>query len=210
MFDISQYRPVHLESSIVTFYRNNHIRSPQDIDLELFAHDAGIWVHFLAQPSTNYQFRSDMYTVIVDNRLPWEQQRVEMAHELGHVLLHAGRQEFMKDDWRALQEFQADMFAMYSLVPTFMIANCITQASSRAQLVNQLAYSFDVPQPFMDARLTLLEQRLYTIAAENQMATAIREATAGYDYSYRHPTDRRVEYLVKDGSVVGTRRRADI
>lgn len=210
MFNLDQYRPTHLEASVVNFYRKNSVRAPQDIQLELFAYDAGIWIHFLSQPSTNYHFRAQMYTVIVDRRQPWEQQRVEMAHEIGHVLLHAGRQEFMADDYRARQEFQADLFAMYALVPTFMIANCITNAYSRPQLVEQLAYTFDVPLPFMDARLTLLEQRLYTIAAEDQMSAAIREASSGYDYAYRHPTDRRVEYLVKDGWVVGRRRRADI
>lgn len=101
---LEQYEPGHLESTIVDFYRKNHVQSPQDIDLEMFAYDAGIWIHFLPQPSTNYQRKENMYSVVVDNRMPWQQQRIELAHELGHCLLHAGRQEFMTDDFRALQE----------------------------------------------------------------------------------------------------------
>lgn len=207
---LESYRPGPLESAVVEFYRKHHIKSPQDIDLEVFAYDAGIWIHFLDSPSTNYHMRDDLYSIVVDKRMPWEQQRVELAHELGHVLLHAGRQEFMTDNFRALQEWQADRFAAYALAPTFMIANCIVHASSRQQLVTQLAYTFDVPEPLMDARLNLLEQRMRDIAAQEQMAVAIQEATAGYDYSYRHPLNHQIEYLVKDGSIVGRRRRADL
>ena len=42
---------------------------------------------------------------------------VELAHELGHVLLHAGRQELIQQDFRVMQEWQADRFAAYALVP---------------------------------------------------------------------------------------------
>lgn len=211
MFEaLEKYVPTPLEASVVEFYRKHHIKSPQDISLEMFAYDAGIWVHYVPHPSTNYQFKENFYTVCVDNRIPWENQRVEMAHELGHVLLHTGRQEFMNDDFRALQEFQADRFAMFALTPTYMIANCIVQAASRQQLVSQLAYTFDVPEPFMDARLHLLEQRLRDIAAQAQIKEALEQQSAGYDYSYRHPLNHRVEYLVRDGAIVGRRYRADI
>lgn len=64
--------------------------------------------------------------------------------------------------------------------------------------------------PFMDARLNILEQRMRDIAAQEQMAVAIREATAGYDYSYRHPVNHQIEYLVKDNVIVGRRLRADL
>jgi len=207
---LESYRPGPLESAVVEFYHKHHITNPQDIDLELFAYDAGIWIHFNDSPSTNYQMRNDLYTIIVDKRMPWEQQRVELAHELGHVLLHAGRQEFMMDDFRALQEWQADRFAMYALLPTFMLANHIVHSSNRSQLVFQLASTFDVPMPFMDARLDMLEQRLRDLAAQRQMATAIYEASSGYDYSYRHPVNHRIEYLVKDNVIVGRRLRADL
>lgn len=40
-----QYRPSPLESAVVDFYRKHQIKSPQDINLEMYAYDAGIWVH---------------------------------------------------------------------------------------------------------------------------------------------------------------------
>ncbi|QQE78100.1 ImmA/IrrE family metallo-endopeptidase [Alicyclobacillus sp. SO9] len=205
---LSTYIPTPLEDAVVQFYRRHLIKSPQDIDLEMFAYEASIWVHYVPHPSNNFHFRDSIYTIAVDNRIPWEQQRVGLAHELGHVLLHSGSQEFMNDDFRALQEFQADRFAMFALAPTFMLANYITQASSRQQLVSQLAYSFDVPEIFMDARIDLLEQRLKDIAMQRQMEEVVKEQAASYDYSYRHPLNDKIEYLVRDGAIVGRRRRA--
>lgn len=123
--------------------------------------------------------------------------------------MHAGRQDFMAKDFRALQEWQADKFAFYALAPTYMIANCLVQASSREQLVSQLAYHFDLPETFMDARLDLLEQRMRSLVAEAQMARALQDVASSYDYSYRHPGNNRIEYVVKDGEVVGRRLRSE-
>ncbi|WAH38573.1 ImmA/IrrE family metallo-endopeptidase [Alicyclobacillus dauci] len=205
-----RYVPTHLESAIMDFYRKNKVKSQYDIDLEMFAWDAGIWVHYADMGTTHNEVDGTMYSIIIDNRIPWQQQRVEFAHELGHVLLHAGRQEFMNNDFRALQEWQADRFAMYALAPTCMIVNTITNASSRTQLVRQLAEAFDVPDPFMDVRLKILEQRFRDLQAQGLMQEAIEAEHARYDYTYRHPTNPVIEYLVKDHVIVGQRRRADI
>jgi Zn-dependent peptidase ImmA (M78 family) len=207
---LEQYRPTPMESFIVDYYKRNHIKSPQDIDLDMFAYEAGIWIHYSATPSTHYEMDDTMYSVIIDDRAPWQQQRVELAHELGHCILHVGNQSHISQQMRLLQEAQADRFAFYALTPTFMIANCLVHAFNRDQLVSQLAYSFDVPEPFMDVRLQLLEQRLNDLSAQAQLAAAVAEASVGYDYSYRHPGNPNIELLVREGVIVGQRRRAAI
>lgn len=211
MLDLEHYRPTPLESFVVDFYRKRGIRSPQDIDLEMLAYEAGIWIHYADAPTTHYEIDDGKaYSIVVDNGQPWEQQRVELAHELGHCLLHVGRQDLMPIDFRVRQEWQADRFAAYALAPTFMIANCWVDTSSRERMVSQLAYQFDVPEPFMDARLRLLEERLHTLAFERQMAQIIAAERAMYDYSFCHPTNPRIEYLVRDNRVIHARLRADI
>jgi Zn-dependent peptidase ImmA (M78 family) len=209
VFELEMYKPTPLEAAIVNFYRKNHINSPEDIDLEMFAYEQNIWIHYADRPSDSFEFKQG-YSIVIDNRLPWEQQRVELAHELGHCLLHAGRQELMQYDFRVMQEWQADRFAAYALAPTFMIGNCWIEASSREQMVSQLAYYFNVTEPFMDVRLNMLQQRLQTLAAEAQLAAAIVEDRASYDYSYRNLFNSTIEYLVKDGRIVGRRRRAEL
>lgn len=76
--------------------------------------------------------------------------------------------------------------------------------------MSQLAFTFNVPDPFIDARLELLEERMCSLAAHRQLAMAIKEATTGYDYCYRYPVNHRIEYMVKDNEIVGRRLRADI
>ncbi|QQE79627.1 ImmA/IrrE family metallo-endopeptidase [Alicyclobacillus sp. SO9] len=208
MLDILEhYIPTPLESSVVDFYRKHGIMTSQDIDLDWITDEAGIIVRELPRDSTSFSLKNK-YFIVLDSRIPLGHQRVELAHELGHVLMHAGRQDIMTMDFRAFQEFQADRFAMFALAPTFLLANSITQAFNRQQLVSQLAYSFDVPETFMDARIDLLEQRLRDIAMQRQMEEAVKEQTASSDYTYRHPLNDKIEYLVRDGAIVGRRRRA--
>ncbi|WP_067931256.1 ImmA/IrrE family metallo-endopeptidase [Alicyclobacillus kakegawensis] len=207
---LEHYVPTRLEERLLRFYKEHGIYTPQDIDLGLFLSNACIRVYYLPKPSAYFRFRGDKYTIVVDKRLPRRQQRVELAHELGHVLLHVGHQAFMPADERERQEYQADMFAMYALAPTFMIADCIEPADSRKRLVADLAAKFDVPETFMDARLDLLEEHLNALAFERYWEQAVAEQRATYDYTYRHPLNHRIEYLVKDGVVIGRRRRADI
>lgn len=94
----------------------------------------------------------------------------------------------MTGDFRASQEWPADRFAMYPLPPTFIISNSIVQSHSRQQLVAQLVYTFDVTEPFMDTRLTMLEQRMQDLVAQDRLAAVIAEERAAYDTSFRHPT----------------------
>ncbi|WP_051663453.1 ImmA/IrrE family metallo-endopeptidase [Alicyclobacillus macrosporangiidus] len=207
---LEHYRPTPLESFVVDFYHKHGIRSPQDIDLEMFAKEAGVPVRFLPRPSKAYELAGGKYLIIINSENEWPEQRVELAHELGHVLLHVGVQWFMPDDFRALQEWQANRFAMYALAPTFMIANCLVNARTREQLVSQLAYQFDVTPKFMAKRLAVLERRLRSLVLDQQLARVVAEQRAMYDYSFRHPTNPRIEYLVKDSVIIGRRRRADI
>ena len=203
------YRPAPLEAAIEAFYRKHRILSPQDIDLEMFAADTDIIVRQRTGKTLALRLKRH-YVIFLDRRLPWPHRRVELAHELGHVLMHVGRQELLTDDFRALQEWRADRFAMYALVPTFMFANCLTNANSREQLVSQLAYTFDVPEVFMDVPLRLLEQSMNDLVSQRQLEHVVAEQRTLYDYSFRHPANPRIEYLVKDGAVVHRRQRAEL
>lgn len=206
------YEPTSLEATVLSFYRKHSISSPQDIDLDWMAHDANVWVYYKSSPSTSYNIKG-MWSIVVDDRLPPAQQRVEFAHELGHVFLHVGHQIAMNADFRAMQEWQADRFAMYLLCPTPMIANYLVTADNRGQLVDHLAYMFNVPDYFMDERLKMLEQRLQQLAAQQQLAATLESMPQygrDYDQIVRHPVNPRVEYYLRDGRVVYQRKRAEV
>ncbi|WP_018130972.1 ImmA/IrrE family metallo-endopeptidase [Effusibacillus pohliae] len=209
---LESYQPVPLEDAILAFYRKHHIANPDEIDLDWMAREANIWIHYKPHPSASYELRG-MWSVIVDDRLPEPQQRVELAHELGHVFLHVGHQIAINADLKARQEWQADRFAMYLLCPTPMIADHMITAESRGQLVDHFADTFNVPDYFMDARLKLLEQRLQMLAAQRQFAAALESLPQygrDYDQVVRHPVNPRIEYYLREGRVVYQRKRAEV
>lgn len=207
---LDMYTPTIMEEKIVKFYRKNHIYSPQDIDPEMWANEASIWIHRAPIRTTHHQRNNGLYTIILDSRMPEQQQRLELAHELGHVLYHAGNQMTMGEAFRQKQEWEADRFAFYALAPTFMIANALINAYSRQQLVDQLADTFDVSIPFMDYRLDMLESRMKSLIAQRQTEQALESQRAMYDYTFRHPSNPRIEYWVKDNRVVHRRMRAEV
>jgi len=210
MYSLDNYQPTHLEKAITQFYQLHRIYSPRDIDLTLFAQDANVHIVFSPRDSKTYEFTNHRYEVIIDNRNPPSQQKIELAHELGHILLHVGRQDFMVDDFRAMQEWQANRFAIFALAPTFMMMNVIEPSNNRHQMILQLTEHFDVPISFMDERLNILEQRLYDFASQRRLSHIVAEDQARYDYTYFHPSNSSIEYLVKNEMVVGRRRRAEI
>lgn len=55
MEHLKHYGPGHLESGLVGFYLRNHVRSPQDIQLEMFAGDAGIHVYYVPFKSKAFE-----------------------------------------------------------------------------------------------------------------------------------------------------------
>ncbi|WP_054970893.1 ImmA/IrrE family metallo-endopeptidase [Alicyclobacillus ferrooxydans] len=206
--DLALYRPTPLESAIESWLRKLDMLSPYEIDLDIIAQELNIELRYLPR-ETNSVRLGDTHFVVVDSRLHWTQQRIEMAHEIGHILMHAGNQLRMPDDLRNLQEWQADRFGMYLLMPTFMVANCLTSAYSRKQMLRQLAEVFDVTDVFVDVRLNILEQRIRSLQWDQQVANVVAEQRQMYDYTYPHPTNKRIEYMVKDGYVIGSRRRAE-
>lgn len=208
---MKNYQPTKLEWRILNCYRRRDIQSPNEIDLESFAKEAGIWVHHAPLGSTYYEMIDDMYTIIVDDRLPELQQRVELAHEYGHVLLHTGDQEILCQAERIRQEREANHFAMYALAPTYLIAQYMIDDCSWQSQVVHLADKFNVPVPFMDARLRMLIPGLYGLPPETVRTTEmIRDSTEDYDYSYRHPLDETLEYLICNGEIQGLRKRTTI
>lgn len=205
---LENYQPNNLEWRISNYYLQHDVQSPSEIDLNAYAKEAAIWVHYAPLDSTNYEMTENMYTIIVDNRLPQQQQRVELAHELGHVILHSGNQETLSEAERIRQEWQANYFAMYALAPTYMLAKHMLDDCSWGAQVTHLSEEFNVPIPFMDVRLRLLSEKVYGfLSGSTSPLLVARESTEDYDYSYRHPLDETLEYVVCSEETLGLRKR---
>lgn len=159
---LSGYRASWLEQRIESFYRAHGVRYPIDVTLHLW--DEALHIEVIRRPGPTNAVRMTDETLIIfnDSHKPLPIRRAEIAHEIGHGLLHSGYQTKMPQDWRSKQERQSDCFELYALAPTYLIADQIEEDSqeSRQALVTRLSDTFCVPDPFMDIRLCLLQADL--------------------------------------------------
>ncbi|MFR8547766.1 MAG: ImmA/IrrE family metallo-endopeptidase [Lachnospiraceae bacterium] len=86
-----------------------------------------------------YQYFQRNNIIYIDEQLPEHEKKFVLAHELGHMMLHKGTNAIFMDTRTHFKssryETEADLFAMYLLVPDDMIAeynDCTTEQASRA------------------------------------------------------------------------------
>lgn len=86
-----------------------------------------------------YQYFQRNNIIYIDERLPEHEKKFVLAHELGHMMLHKGTNAIFMDTRTHFNssryETEADLFAMYLLVPDDMLSeyrDCTTEQISRA------------------------------------------------------------------------------
>lgn len=93
--------------------------------------------------------------VHINQSLDEQQQRLTMAHEMGHVLLHPKTNTyFLRTNTRfsvGSFEYEANAFAACFLISREMIEE------NREYTVGQMAAMFGIPEDWMQLRLELLE-----------------------------------------------------
>lgn len=196
MLDILFYRPSPLESFVLRTYRQLGISHPSAIDIHLIARHFGLRILTLDVHSKCFR-----KTIVLDSRTSWREQREDFFHELTHALRHAGNQMITSDLFAEAQESEARKMPYYWLVPTFMLVDC-DLTIPMPYLIPQLADIFDVTESFMERRLRLLKSRLDMLAAEKEMAAALKKLPQyGRDYDMVR-TIGSTEYYCKDGRVL--------
>ncbi len=146
-----------LEKRIQELYSVENIQKPSDITLTVF--DDWLKVQTVNRiGATNTVELRDTYHVFLDRTKGLAERRIEMAHELGHMLLHSGNQIWIDGDMRLKQEWQANRFAMYALVPSHMLICSIGDKICDAACVADLAFEYGVTHRFMENRLKLLKE----------------------------------------------------
>lgn len=146
-------RSVHeWDARICHFYHMNDVKSHGDITLHLFDNVFPIRVFKREGPSYMRQVGGQWY-VFQDTREDLYERRVTMAHEIGHMFLHAGNQMFGASMSHLNEEAQANRFAMYALVPTcFLLPLLPESCDGHENLCAELAEAFGVPEWFMRER----------------------------------------------------------
>ncbi|QTD40596.1 ImmA/IrrE family metallo-endopeptidase [Sporosarcina sp. Te-1] len=114
------YHYSYLEEYIIDLYKKNGINRPEQLKLDNVAKKLEIIVYTFGWPSEAVYANGRQY-IYLNRYLSQEQKWQEFAHELGHILRHAGHQRKLHPLFVELQEWQANNFMFHFCVPTFML-----------------------------------------------------------------------------------------
>ena len=146
------------ETFIHHFLITHYINNPYQLSIESVADSMNLSVEYWEDTSESVCWRGK-YKVFLKKRESKEQQWQEFAHELCHVLWHAGRQEHLATPFVELQEWQADNFAHHFCIPTFMLLS-MDLPRNKKEAVGVIGEEFRVEPEFAEQRLNIwLQQR---------------------------------------------------
>ena len=120
------------------------------------AEESGILVVHIPLPlcqSMSLQENGTCY-IGLDN-LPVEQERVHLAHELGHCLTGSFYNRYSTHDIRGRHEYRADKWAIHRLIPRSELEQAVTKGVCESW---ELAEHFSVTEDLIQKALTLNKQ----------------------------------------------------
>jgi len=104
-------------------------------------------------------YRNGVYVLFLDENLTKQEQWQDFAHELCHILFHAGNQLHMPVMFRELQEWQATSFAFHFCIPAYLLDK-INLPNNKREAIKVIADNFGVEYEFAEERLEKwLQQR---------------------------------------------------
>ncbi|QWU15713.1 protein of unknown function [Paenibacillus sophorae] len=166
------YKKTHLEEYVEQLYIDHHIMSPKDITIDCIAARLRIRLKFSPIESRSHRLKSGTFCMILDSRKNETDQRKDFLHELGHLLRHEGNQIAMLQSFVQYQEEDSEQFALYALMPFFMIER-LELSPDRKQAVQQLATMFAVGTELASKRYGQILRREFE-------GTTLAETSAAY------------------------------
>ena len=144
-------------------------RKYKETDPVCLCEDAGISIMYLPMGSVvdackGFLLVSDrIATIVVNSEIPEYLQRVVIAHELGHVILHRDLvplkmfHEYQLFDQSLIQEYEANMFAAGLLLSD----EDVLEAIQRDLSLEQIAALLRVPPQLLEYKLRLMRSAGY-------------------------------------------------
>ncbi|MEC0169856.1 ImmA/IrrE family metallo-endopeptidase [Paenibacillus graminis] len=151
-----KYFKTPMEQWIEEQYLLGGILTPHDLDIDKIAMIFGVDIVYY----DNSPFSENEDKVIfLDRRDDYIEQRKIFFHELCHVIRHSGDQRWMPELFREAQEHDANQFALYAMIPFFMLEQ-IQLPVNRSEVMCLLVSEFDVYLDFAKLRLNQIEDRI--------------------------------------------------
>ncbi|SDX61379.1 ImmA/IrrE family metallo-endopeptidase [Salimicrobium album] len=148
------YTTTHLEDAVDKLLNNLEIIHPSQLDIFIIAPRLGIDLIF---SDTGTHFEGT--TMYLNINLPPAELWFAFAHELCHIQRHAGNQLFLPMDFIALQEAQAENFALHFCMPTYLMKK-IRLPNDIPAAKKVVASIFNVPVSAAEKRLIQIDNRV--------------------------------------------------
>jgi Zn-dependent peptidase ImmA (M78 family) len=144
------YLKTHLEDFIENLYKKIAVYSPQQLNFQDIADSLNIIVDYADVISKCYE-QGDIMMIILNENLSFAGQWQDFAHELCHLLRHSGNQRKLPPAFSTLQEWQANSFALYFCIPTFMLEK-LELPDYKPAAITEIAHTFGVEYDFAEER----------------------------------------------------------
>lgn len=146
----------HLEEYVCRFLHLIDVYSPHQLNLENVHTRLGLQLFYIPHNSMAIDG-----AVFLDNRKTESEQWEDFAHEICHVIFHAGDQAVLPLPMREYQEWKAENFAQHLCIPTFMLERLNLPAYEK-DAVWMIMETFGVTRIFAEKRLRQYVSNLYS------------------------------------------------
>ena len=154
---LTLFKMSSLEKRIHEFYREKGFIHPCEITLHAFNDWVNVETIYRRGETNNVELHHK-FKIFIDPGKSLPERRIEMAHEIAHIVLHSGNQVHMSYLMRSKQEWQANRFAMYALIPSLMLIEEIGTNEVDRAFTEELAFIFGVTCKFISERLKMLKE----------------------------------------------------
>lgn len=187
------YDPPLVEQWVSNTFIHAGILYPDQLNPEHVAKAFGIDYSLWPGITCSYRDPSGKGSYIIQNNAISEaKRRQNFFHELAHVLRHAGDQRDMVESFRQMQEWDADLFAMYAAVPFHMID------FNKPYTASSLMEEFTVTEKMSLKRIRDIRAKTYWESRREYEAMVCEPATPAYNISEKSSeTQRIVDQLKK-------------
>ncbi|GED71228.1 hypothetical protein BRE01_49300 [Brevibacillus reuszeri] len=157
------YQPqTRLEEQVYSLMQFHGIQKPDQIDLNSMCESYRVEIININGRSRiqPHPTRPGWYLMAIDKTLHPNVQRLKIAHEFGHLLLHVGIQPNCSDLMIEWQESQANHFAEHLLMPFYMFEGFAFQITLY-EAPMYLSQLFRVPERTAKQRFDRFLSRMY-------------------------------------------------
>lgn len=152
-----------LEEKVYMLLKYHGAWSPGEIDLNDLCKCYGMEIRIEVGRSRTFENpdKPGWFVIQIDQRLDEYEQRVKIAHEFGHLLLHEGVQIESCNLFTHMQESQISHFVEHLLMPYYMFEE-LDYHMNRYEVPKYLSRLFRVPEHMAKKRFERFLNRMFT------------------------------------------------